>query len=100
MATHFFDITFADEGPEYVGRFEVEDPLDDALRAAGVGEVTGGGSGLGRSNVDVDASDLEAGLRVIRQVLRDWKVAPSTKIYYFGDGDTVLATYSVYEEVN
>ena len=56
MSTHFFDITFAEEGPEFAGRFEVEDPLDDALQAAGVGEVTGGGSGLHGSSVDVDAT--------------------------------------------
>lgn len=63
------------------GRDEVEDPLHEALTAAGIGEVTGGGSGMGKSNIDVEVSDLEAGLALVRRVLRDLKVAASTVIY-------------------
>ena len=49
-----------------------EDPLDDALREAEAGEVTGGGTSLGGdpfSGVDVEATDLEQALEIIRRVL-------------------------------
>ena len=59
------------------GRDAVEDPLHEALTAAGIGEVTGGGSGMGRSTIDVEVSDLEAGLELVRRVRRDLKVAAS-----------------------
>eukprot|EP01031_Cornospumella_fuschlensis_P019507 gene19507-23906_t len=62
------------------GRDEIEDPLDDALRKAQLGEVTGGGSGRGISNIDVEVTDPERGLAVIREVLRRLGVARSTII--------------------
>ena len=48
-----------------------EDPLDEALRDAGVGEVTGGGSQLGELNeiefadIEIEVSDLDAALPLI-----------------------------------
>ena len=33
---------------------EVEDALDNALRTTGIGEVIGGGAGMGKANIDVD----------------------------------------------
>lgn len=41
----------------FEGRDEIEDPLDEALQNAGIGEVTGGGSGRGRSNIDIETFD-------------------------------------------
>ena len=62
------------------GRDEAEDPLDEALQAAGIGEVTGGGTGMGISNIDIEVTDLTAGLAIIRSVLRGLGVARSTVI--------------------
>ena len=54
-----------------------EDPLDAALRDAGVGEVTGGGSQLGElgeiefADIEIVVSDLDAALPVITRVLEE-----------------------------
>jgi hypothetical protein len=76
----FLEIVLKSEDFDFGGRDAVEDPLDEALQAAQLGEVTGGGSGLGGSNIDIELSDLERGLPIVRQVLRDLQVAPSTVI--------------------
>jgi hypothetical protein len=34
---------------------------------------------LGKSNIDVEVSDLNAGLALVRRALRDLKVAASTR---------------------
>lgn len=62
------------------GRDEIEDPLHEALEAAGLGEVTGGGTGMGVANIDIEVVDLERGLALVRQVLQQLGVAPSTVI--------------------
>ena len=52
-----------------------EDPLDDALRAAGLGEVTGGGSQLTESgeiefaDVEIQVGDVDAAVATIVQSL-------------------------------
>jgi len=52
-----------------------EDPLDAALRDAGVGEVTGGGSQMGElgeiefADIEIQVSDMDAALLVIAQTL-------------------------------
>jgi hypothetical protein len=64
-------------------RDEIEDPLEEALSAAGVGEVTGGGGGSGIYTVDVEIANedqLDEALAAIRRVLRSLKVPPSTVI--------------------
>jgi len=77
------------------GRDEIEDPLDDALKAAGLGEVTGGGTGMGISNVDVEVTDAEAGLALVRQVLRALGVAKSTIINQY---EPIKIEHPVYEK--
>jgi hypothetical protein len=71
----------AEAAASFEARDDIEDPLDEALGAAGIGEVTGGGSGMGKSNIDVEVTDLPAGLAMVRQVLRDLNVPASTVIY-------------------
>jgi hypothetical protein len=64
-------------------RDEIEDPLEQALSAAGVGEVSGGGGGSGVYVVDVEVAtedQFQEALAVIRGVLRELKVPPSTLI--------------------
>jgi len=69
--------------------------------AAGIGEVTGAGSGLGVSNLDVEVTDLDEGLALLRTVLQDLEVPPSTMIY-LNQGDATKGTdkvtpYPVYQ---
>ena len=76
----FLEIVLKSEDFVFDGRDEVEDPLDEALQGAQLGEVSGGGSGSGSSNIDVELVDLERGLQLVRRVLRELGVAPSTVI--------------------
>jgi hypothetical protein len=79
-ATTFLEIVLQADEFHFSGRDEVDDPLDEALRRAGLGEVTGGGTGMGVCNIDVEVSDLTAGLALIRAVLGNLGVARSTVI--------------------
>lgn len=76
-----------DRGSKY------EDPLDQRLRAAGIGEVSGGGSQLGDKNpdgsrdikfcgVDVDVTDLGQALELLRDTLPLLGAADGTELHY------------------
>ncbi|QIF04175.1 hypothetical protein [Roseimicrobium sp. ORNL1] len=80
-STTFYEIVFQAADFTFDGRDEIEDPLDEALRESELGEVTGGGSGGGICNIDVEVKDAKRGLAVIRKVLRKLKVARSTRIH-------------------
>jgi hypothetical protein len=84
------------------GRSDIEGPLEEELVAAGVGEVTGGGGGMGLSNIDVAVTDRDQGLAFVRRVLRELEVPPST-IINVHQGDRTLGTgktttYLVYDQ--
>jgi hypothetical protein len=90
----FLEIVLVAE--EFIGcRDEIEDPLDLALTEAGIGTVTGGGGGMGVCNIDVEVTDLDAGLAIIRRVLAELGVAESTEINQY---KPIRRTYSVYVE--
>ena len=78
--THFLEIVLVSSDFTHGGRDEIEDPLDAELQREQLGEVTGGGGGVGRSNIDVEVKNLELGLLVIRRVLQSLGVAQSTTI--------------------
>lgn len=70
-----------------------EDPLDIALKKAGVGEVTGGGSQLGEPDkdgsptidwvgIDVDLTDQAAGLPLLKAELKRLGVPQGTTLEY------------------
>lgn len=63
-------------------RDEIEDPLEEALAASGLGEVTGGGGGMGRYIIDLEMAldTFDIGLSIIRKVLQQIKVPVSTRI--------------------
>ncbi len=76
--------------PESVGPLErgdrYEDPLQEALTAAALGEVTGGGSQLGEGDsiaycgLDVVVADRTRGLAVIRETMQRLGAPPATII--------------------
>lgn len=70
----------SDEPTTYLGRDEIEDPLHDALLQAGLGEVTGGGTGPDCSIIDVEVTDLAQGLALVREVLVRLGVPRNTTI--------------------
>ena len=64
-------------------RDEIEEPLDESLSDAGLGAVTGGGSGSTVAIIDVEIEDenkLDNAISLIRQVLQSLQVPPSTII--------------------
>jgi hypothetical protein len=80
----------------FEGRDEVEDPLHEALVAAGIGETSGGGGGSGVLTIDVDLTDesrLDEGLAVLRAVLRDLNVPRSTVVKRHKPERVVYAVY-------
>jgi hypothetical protein len=94
-ATVFLEIVLSSDDFTFGGRDEIEDPLNEALQAAALGEVTGGGTGMGRSNIDVEVRDLEAGLALIRSILSHLGVARSTVINQY---EPIRARHGVYTE--
>jgi len=66
-----------------------EEPLDAALKGAGLGEVAGGGEQMGNGNeivycgLDVYMKDRKAGLQFLRQALRSLEVPAKTVIEEF-----------------
>jgi hypothetical protein len=62
-------------------RDEIEDLIEQRL--GGKGEVTGGGTGLGGSNIDIEVEDdvgAEEALRLVRAVLQEINTAKDTEI--------------------
>lgn len=78
-------------------RDEIETPLEDALLASGVGEVTGGGGGSGVYIVDVEIAtegQFDKGLAVIRTVLQALNVPTSTLIMRRKPKEIAFLVYS------
>jgi hypothetical protein len=75
------------------GRSYYEDEIEEELERLGIGEVVGGGTWMDGSgcNISVEVSNPEAGLRVIRDVLRRLDAPTSTRII------CESSEYSVYE---
>jgi hypothetical protein len=77
-------------------RDEIEETLEGAL-APGLGEVTGGGGGSGIYIIDVEIAteeQLPAALDVIRSVLREVQVPPSTMIKRHRPTEVVFPAYT------
>jgi hypothetical protein len=77
-----------------------EDPLDEALKKEKVGEVTGGGSQLSKPDetgkaaiewvgVDVDLTDFEKGLPILKRELLRLGAPPATVVEYERNGKSV-----------
>jgi hypothetical protein len=88
-----FSVFFRELGAHAGGRSYYEDELEEELERLNLGEVLGGGTWLDGSGCDIHIAvrEREAGLRVIREVLRRLNAPPSTRIQ--GDG----VEFAVYE---
>jgi hypothetical protein len=88
-----FAVFFRELGEHADGRSYYEDELEEELERLGLGEVVGGGTWMDGSGCDIHIAvrDAEAGLRVIREMLRRLNAPPSTRI--LGDG----VEFAVYE---
>ena len=91
--TIFLEIILKSADFTFSGRDVIEEPIDEALEKSGIGEVTGGGSGMGYSNIDIEVNDIEEGLRIIRKTLSSLGVATSTVIKQY---QPEAREYSVY----
>lgn len=64
---------------------DVEVPIDEALLAAGVGEVTGGGIGSGWYRIEMEILRLEEALGVLRRLATSLDLPSSTLFRAIGD---------------
>lgn len=81
---------------DFQGRDEIEDPLSKALINSGYGEVTGGGSGSGKSIIDVEINSdcsFEEALSFIKDALTGLNVPKSTVIKRHHPKEEVFDVY-------
>lgn len=75
-----------------------ENPIDDALQSKGLGHVSGGGSLLGElrpdgtrvitfCGIDVDTTDRDAVLAILRRLLTDLGAPLHTELHYTAGGE-------------
>jgi hypothetical protein len=78
-----------------------EDPLDAALKQSKLGEVTGGGSALGKDKkiewvgVDIELTDLRQGVLFVKSKLRQLGAPKGSKLEYEVNGKQV--SVEIYE---
>lgn len=85
----FIEIVLGAAVTEVVDREEIEDALDEALQGAGLGEVTGGGTGLGmvHVNVELDATRSNEAADLIRRTLQGLGVPEGRCVQGPGTGE-------------
>jgi len=82
----FLDLIFYSAECFAVGiesRDEIEDALEEEIKASGLGVVSGGGCGMGQYNIDVDIYDetkLNDAIALIRRFLVSRNVPRNSKI--------------------
>lgn len=80
------------------------DPVHDALEAAGLGEVSGGGSsfdaehGIVYVGIDIDLASL-AGLELVKRVLEDAGAPKGSELQFEQDGESRAIPFGVTERV-
>jgi hypothetical protein len=99
VADIFLEVFFPDDSLEesgIEGRDELEEPLKNALRLSGLGDVIGGGGGEDGSNIDIEVhneSDFDKTLTLIRQILQDNNAPTGTVITRYKPVETVYNLY-------
>jgi hypothetical protein len=84
------DESFADKS-------EIEDALDEALKAEKLGCHIGGGTGLRYSYIDLALTDVDHGIHVVRERLQAGKVPNRSWIQFF-DSDLAAEWVGVYDD--
>ena len=79
MRTYLFEVVLPSVA-DFAARNDLEDALEAALAANGLGEVSGAGLGRGGAHLDVDVTDPVRGLAAIRQTLVLAGAPPDTVI--------------------
>ena len=80
----------------FESRDEIEESLEKALAQSGLGEVTGGGSGMGKAIIDVEMSlevSLDDALVFLRETLQRLRVPRSTLIKRHVPQEQVFSIY-------
>ena len=72
-------------GEKFADKAAIENSLDAALKASGMGAVVGGGTGLRYSYVDLALTDPEKGIRQVVDVLRKGNMVKRSWILFFDD---------------
>ncbi len=78
-----FDARILPAGAEATARGEIEDRLDQALKASASGRLLGGGWGTTNAYIDLLLFDGPASLEIVQQVLREKSVPAGSTINYF-----------------
>ena len=78
-----FDARILPAGAEATARGEIEDGLDQALKASASGRLLGGGWGTTNAYIDLLLFDGPASLKIVQQVLREKSVPAGSTINYF-----------------
>jgi hypothetical protein len=100
LATVFLEIVIETSDAAEAGfqaRDEIEDPVADAFEEHDLGEVTGGGGGMGYWNIDVEIANesrFDEAIRLIRNTLAALMVPGSTRIVRYKPAKTA---YNVYD---
>ena len=91
---HSLSILF-EPGMEPFQRHDIEDELEAAL--GDLGETTGGGTAvdLSFSDISLEVTDVNAGIKIIREVLQRLEVPKTTKITQHCEPEPI--EYKVYE---
>lgn len=92
------DLDPLDRGARY------EDALDNELKLAGIGYVSGGGSSLGDERedgtrpiefcgIDIDVTDIDAGRALLRDMLPGLGCPPATALWYRENDQPLMDAY-------
>jgi hypothetical protein len=73
-------VVFTAEDWHVASAQDIEEPLDEGLMAAGVGEIVSGGVGPAGVVYDIAADDPQSAIPVLRRLLRELDVPRSTLI--------------------
>lgn len=82
---------------KFADKSEIEDALDTALRQHELGCFVGGGTGLKYSYVDLALVDVDRGVEVVRQVLREGNIPKRSWILFY-DTDLQARWIGIWED--
>lgn len=82
---------------KFADRGDIQDAVDEALRAAQAGSILGGGTGLKYSYVDLALVDVPRGAEIIKDVLRAGNIPKRTWILFY-DVDLQSRWISIWDD--